>query len=64
MLSGELEHIVNGERHLLKPGMLGFVRPPNKVNHVVPGDEPVKALVIWVPGGEAGRVLKSWEKQR
>ena len=63
VLSGELEHIVNGERHLLKPGMLGFVRPPDKVNHVVPGDEPVKALVIWAPGGEAGRVLKSWEKQ-
>ncbi len=63
VLSGELEHIVNGESHLLKPGMLGFVRPPDEVNHVVPGDAPVKALVIWAPGGEAGRVLQNWEKQ-
>lgn len=62
VLSGELEHIVNGESHLLKPGMLGFVRPPDEVNHVVPGDEPVKALVIWAPGGEAGRILGNWTK--
>lgn len=60
VLSGELEHIVNGERHLLTPGMLGFVRPPDEVNHVVPGREPVKALVIWAPGGEAARVVGGW----
>jgi quercetin dioxygenase-like cupin family protein len=59
VLSGELEHIVNGESHVLKPGMLGFVRPPDQVNHVV-GNETTKALVIWAPGGEAGRVLGSW----
>lgn len=63
VLSGELVHVVGGERHVLKPGMLGFVRPPDKVDHIVPGDEPVKALVIWAPGGEAARVLGSWEKQ-
>lgn len=62
VLSGELEHVVNGESHLLTPGMLGFVRPPDEVNHVVSGTEPVKALVIWAPGGEAARVLASWEK--
>lgn len=62
VLSGELEHVVNGESHLLGPGMLGFVRPPDEVNHVVPGDEPVKALVIWAPGGEAGRILQSWNR--
>ena len=54
---------MNGESHLLSPGMLGFVRPPDEVNHVVPGDDPVKALVIWAPGGEAARVLRNWEKQ-
>jgi len=63
VLSGELEHIVNGKSHLLKPGMLGFVRPPDQVNHKVPGDDPVKALLIWAPGGEAGRVLQNWENQ-
>ena len=63
VLSGELEHEVNGVTHVLKPGMLGFVRPPDEVNHKVPGDEPVKALVIWAPGGEADRIVSRWEKQ-
>ena len=62
MLSGELEHVVDGKSHLLKPGMLGFVRPPAKVNHVVPGKEPAKALVIWAPGGEAHRIVDRWKK--
>jgi quercetin dioxygenase-like cupin family protein len=62
VLSGELEHVVDGKSHLLKPGMLGFVRPPAKVNHVVPGTEPVKALVIWAPGGEARRIIERWKK--
>ena len=63
VLSGELEHVVNGKSHLLKPGMLGFVRPPDQVNHIVPGDEPTRALVIWAPGGEAERIVRTWEKQ-
>ena len=62
VLSGELEHVVDGKSRLLKPGMLGFVRPPSKVNHVVPGKEPVKALVIWAPGGEGARVVGRWKK--
>ncbi len=62
VLSGELEHVVDGKSHLLKPGMLGFVRPPAKVNHVVPGKEPAKALVIWAPGGEAHRIVDRWKK--
>jgi len=62
VLSGELEHVVDGKSHLLKPGMLGYVRPPAKVNHVVPGKEPVKALVIWAPGGEAHRIVDRWKK--
>jgi len=63
VLSGVLEHEVNGVTHVLKPGMLGFVRPPDEVNHKVPGDEPVKALVIWAPGGEAEGILSRWVKQ-
>jgi quercetin dioxygenase-like cupin family protein len=62
VLSGELEHVVDGKSHLLKPGMLGFVRPPAKVNHIVPGKEPTKALVIWAPGGEAHRIVDRWKK--
>lgn len=63
VLSGELEHVVNGKSHRLKPGMIGFVRPPDQVNHVVPGTEPVKALVIWAPGGEAQRIVSRWTKE-
>ena len=46
---------------LLKPGMLGFVRPPAKVNHIVTG-KATKALVIWAPGGEAHRIVDQWKK--
>lgn len=63
VLSGELEHVVNGKSEVLKPGMIGFVRPPDRVRHKVPGKDPVKALVIWAPGGEAARITKSWKPQ-
>ena len=56
VISGELEHVVNGKSQLLKPGMVGYVRPPDKVIHRVPGDTPVKTLVIWAPGGEEARI--------
>lgn len=63
MLSGELEHVVDGKSYLLKPGMLGFVRPPDHVTHKVPGAEPARALVIWAPGGEAARVTGRWQRR-
>ena len=61
ILSGELEHVVNGKSELLKPGMVGYVRPPDKVRHRVPGAAPVKTLVIWTPGGEASRITGRWK---
>jgi quercetin dioxygenase-like cupin family protein len=33
VLEGELEHVVNGKSLILKPGMVGSVRPPDKVRH-------------------------------
>lgn len=62
VVSGELEHVVNGKSELLKPGMLGFVRPPDQVNHKV-GPSGAKAVVIWVPGGEAARVAGKWRRE-
>ena len=56
ILSGEFEHTVNGESHVLTPGMVGIVRPGDEVIHKVLSEEPVKALVIWAPGGEAERL--------
>lgn len=65
VLEGRLEHVVNGESTILEPGMLGFVRPPDVVNHVIPeGAGPTKALVIWSPAGEAARITSRWTEVR
>lgn len=55
ILSGVLEHELNGESHRLEPGMAGIVRPGDVVAHRVLSEEPVRALVIWAPGGELER---------
>lgn len=55
MLSGVLEHEVNGQSHRLEPGMVGIVRPEDTVAHRVLSDEPVTTLVIWAPAGELAR---------
>ena len=60
VLSGELEHVVNGKSYILKPGMVGFVKPPDKVQHKVGPGGPMKALAIWVPGDEGARVAERW----
>jgi len=58
VLSGELEHTVNGEAHLLGPGMVGVVRPGDEVIHRVPStDVPAKVLIIWTPAGEIDRIF-------
>jgi len=63
MLEGTLQHVVNGETHVLTPGMLGFVNPPDLVNHVVePGGPDARALVIWAPGGFAARLTSRWRR--
>jgi len=59
VLSGELDHIVNDESHILTPGMVGIVRTGDSVVHHVVGDEPVKALVIWAPGGEFDGIARN-----
>lgn len=61
VLSGTLVHVVNGEEHRLEPGMVGVVKPGDEVIHRVPGAEPVRALVIWAPGGEAERLAPFFE---
>lgn len=53
VLSGTLGHEVNGEMHMLTPGMVGVVRPEDSVRHVVPKEADVRLLVIWAPAGEA-----------
>ena len=65
VLEGQLEHVVNGESRILEPGMLGFVEPPDVVNHITQSDGTLtKAVVIWAPGGEAARIASGWSRVR
>ncbi|PCI21087.1 hypothetical protein COB64_01040 [Candidatus Wolfebacteria bacterium] len=56
--SGELGHTIDGKLHVLKPGMVGVVKPGQQVGHSVLSKGPVKALIVWVPGGEASKLLE------
>jgi len=62
VLSGELEHVVNGKSQILKPGMAGFVKPPDKIRHKT-GPAGAKVVVIWVPGDEAKKIAARWTKE-
>jgi quercetin dioxygenase-like cupin family protein len=62
IVSGELEHVVNGQSQILKPGMAGYVKPPDKVRHKT-GPAGAKAVVVWVPGEEGRRVASRWKRE-
>ena len=62
VLSGELEHTVNGQTTVLKPGMTGYVTPPGKIRHKT-GPAGAKVLVIWTPGSEAQRITARWTRE-
>ena len=62
VLSGELEHVVNGKSQILKPGMAGYVRPPDTIRHKT-GPAGAKVVVIWVPGDEAKKITSRWTKE-
>ncbi len=57
VLSGVYGHEVNGKLYLLKPGMVGIVRPGDHVRHLVPKAGPAKLLIIWAPPGEAAKLF-------
>jgi mannose-6-phosphate isomerase-like protein (cupin superfamily) len=58
VVEGILGHEVNGKIHTLNPGDVGFVYAGDQIRHSVLSDVPLKALVIWVPGGEADALVK------
>lgn len=62
VLSGVLEHVVNGKSEILKPGMAGFVKPPDRIRHKT-GPEGAKVVVIWVPGEELKRIVARWTRE-
>jgi quercetin dioxygenase-like cupin family protein len=61
VLEGELEHVVNGKSVKLTAGMVGTVRPPDKIRHKT-GPKGARALVIWAPAGEAARIASRWKR--
>lgn len=52
VIEGELEHIVDGESNILKPGMIGIVRFPDEVIHKTPSEDGARVLVVWPLGNE------------
>jgi quercetin dioxygenase-like cupin family protein len=57
VLSGTYGHEVNGKLYVLKPGMLGIVRPGDSVRHLVPKSADAKLLILWAPAGEMSRLF-------
>ncbi len=62
VLSGEFQHVVNGETHVLGAGALGFVKPGDKVRHKT-GSAGAKTLMIWVPGADGTELARDWKAQ-
>ena len=62
VVSGELDHVVNGKSQILKPGMSGFVKPPDSVRHKT-GPAGAKVVVVWVPGDEGKKIAARWTKE-
>ena len=62
VLSGRLRHVVNGVAADLEPGMIGVVRSGDEVEHIVLSKEPLRTLVIWLPGGLAERIAGNLEE--
>jgi quercetin dioxygenase-like cupin family protein len=62
VVSGELEHVVNGVSQILRPGMSGFVKPPGKVRHKT-GPAGAKVVVVWVPGAEGRKIASRWTRE-
>jgi quercetin dioxygenase-like cupin family protein len=62
VVSGELDHIVNGKSQILKPGMAGYVKVPDSVRHKT-GASGAKAVVVWVPGDEGKKIAARWKRE-
>ena len=64
VIEGELGHIVNGEMHVLSPGMTGVVRAPDHVVHKTLSPEGARVLVVWPLGGEVEGFAASDMRER
>jgi quercetin dioxygenase-like cupin family protein len=64
VLSGRFTHEVNGRAHVLTPGMLGVVKPGDKVRHRTDATGPATVLMIWVPGNDGTELARGWQSDR
>ena len=64
VLEGELDHIVNDESHILKPGMIGVVRARDRVVHRTHSPEGVRTLVVWPLGNEVGPMSEEGMREK
>lgn len=58
VVEGVLGHEVNGKLFTLNPGDVGFLNAGDQIRHSVLSEDPVKAVVIWLPGGEADALIE------
>lgn len=58
VLEGELIHIVGDQKFVVREGEVGIVGSGDVVRHGLETDAPVRALVLWVPGGEIDRLIR------
>jgi quercetin dioxygenase-like cupin family protein len=63
VLSGELEQTSEGKVQKLTAGMACLVPANTTTHHKVTSKEPVRALVVWAPGGEEKRIVERWQKK-
>jgi uncharacterized cupin superfamily protein len=61
ILSGELEQTSDGKIEKLTAGMTCLVPANSTTHHKVTSKDPVRALVIWAPGGEEKRIVEGWQ---
>ncbi len=64
ILSGELEQTSEGKVQKLTAGMACLVPANTTTHHKVTSKGPVRALVIWAPGGEEKRIVEQWQKKQ
>ena len=63
VLSGEYQHVINGQTHVLTAGMLAYVKPGDKVRHKTGPKGPARTLMVWVPGEDGERLADGWRVQ-
>ena len=62
VVSGELDHVVNGKSQILKPGMAGLRQAARPVRHKT-GPAGAKVVVVWVPGDEGKKIAARWKAE-